>query len=197
MKVTPEPSRQREPALRRSKSDPAAFTEVYDRHWQRLLVFLTRRTFDPHVALDLTAETLAQAFAGRRRFRGTTDAEEQAWLFGIARHQLARYLRRGRIERRALDKLGIETPAMGPDDEARIQELAGLGDLRSAVADALRSLSAEQRTAVQLRVVDELSYPEVAARLSISEQAARARVSRGLRALAEALDMTAVAEAGL
>jgi RNA polymerase sigma-70 factor (ECF subfamily) len=41
---------------------------------------------------------------------------------------------------------------------------------------------------VRLRVVDELPYPDVAARLGISEQAARARVSRALRALAGALD---------
>jgi RNA polymerase sigma-70 factor (ECF subfamily) len=194
--VAADPRRDQEPALRRSRRDPAAFTEVYDRHWQRLLVFLTRRTFDPQVALDLTAETLAQAFASRRRFRGTSEAEEQAWLYAIARHQLAGYLRRGGVERKALAKLGIDVPQMGPDDEARIQELAGLGDLRAAVADALRALSAEQRRAVELRVVEELSYAEVAQRLAITEQAARARVSRGLRALAGALEGTVVTEAG-
>ena len=41
---------------------------------------------------------------------------------------------------------------------------------------------------MRLRVVDELGYPAIATRLGISEQAARARVSRGLRALAGALD---------
>ena len=44
-----------------------------------------------------------------------------------------------------------------------------------------------QREAVRLRVVDELEYDELAARLSISAQTARARVSRGLRALGEAI----------
>ncbi|HYZ28363.1 MAG TPA: RNA polymerase sigma factor [Thermoleophilaceae bacterium] len=181
--------------MRRSRSDPRAFTEVYDRHWQRLLLFLTRRTFDPHVALDLTAETLAQAFASRRRFRGTTDAEEQAWLFAIARHQLAGYLRRGRIERKALDKLGIEVPSMSDEDHERIERLAGLADLRTAVREALQGLTEDQRLAVELRVVDELPYSEVAARLAITEEAARARVSRGLRALADGLDLAVVQEA--
>jgi RNA polymerase sigma-70 factor (ECF subfamily) len=193
--VAPDTSKPPEPALRRSRSDPGAFTAVYDAYWERLLVFLTRRTFDAQVALDLTAETLAQAFAGRRRFRGSTAAEEQAWLFAIARHQLARYLRRGRIERKALDKLGIAVPSMGVDDEARIEELAGLGDLRAAVSEALRSLTEDQRAAVELRVVRELSYTEIAIRLAISEQAARARVSRGLRALAGALHVSTVPEA--
>ena len=53
---------------------------------------------------------------------------------------------------------------------------------------ALAELGPEQREAVRLRVVDELGYPAVAARLGVSEQTARARVSRGLRALAAAVD---------
>jgi RNA polymerase sigma-70 factor (ECF subfamily) len=60
--------------------------------------------------------------------------------------------------------------------------------LRERVADGLAGLSAEHQTALRLRVVDELPYPAVAAQLAISEDAARARVSRGLRRLAEALD---------
>jgi RNA polymerase sigma factor (sigma-70 family) len=56
------------------------------------------------------------------------------------------------------------------------------------VLAALETLAPEQREALRLRVVMELGYPAVAARLGISQQAARARVSRGLRALALSLD---------
>lgn len=60
---------------------------------------------------------------------------------------------------------------------------------------ALAQLSPAVRSAVQLRVVDELDYPIVAQRLGISEQAARARVSRGPAALAALLDTSTVNEA--
>ena len=53
---------------------------------------------------------------------------------------------------------------------------------------ALGTLSDDQRSALQLRVVDELSYREVAEQLGATEQTVRARVSRGLRALADALE---------
>jgi RNA polymerase sigma-70 factor (ECF subfamily) len=49
-------------------------------------------------------------------------------------------------------------------------------------------LSGAQRDALQLRVVEEQSYQQVAAALGVSEQTARARVSRGLRSLARALE---------
>ena len=46
---------------------------------------------------------------------GATEDEAAPWLFGIARNQLARYYRRGTIERRALRRLQLERPAV---DEA-------------------------------------------------------------------------------
>ena len=164
------------------------FAAAYRTHARPILIFLARRTYDPETALDLTAETFARAFEGRRRFRGSTQEDQAAWLFGIARHVLARYLRRGKAERRALDRLGVEVPSIEPDDIARVVALAGLENLRSTVAEELLALPVAHRDAVRLRVVEELPYGDVAEQLSITEPAARARVSRGLRAICRALD---------
>jgi RNA polymerase sigma factor (sigma-70 family) len=163
---------------------------AYRRDGGRLLVWLTRRTYDAQLAVDLVGETYARALESRRRFAGDgADADAiAAWTWGIARNVLHDALRRGRAERRALRRLGAEPPLLEPVELRRIEELAELGSLRAALAGALEELSAEQRDAVRLRVVDELAYPVVAARLGISEQAARARVSRALRVLAGAME---------
>jgi RNA polymerase sigma-70 factor (ECF subfamily) len=58
----------------------------------------------------------------------------------------------------------------------------------------MSELSTAQRDALRLRVVDDLPYSTVAARLGISEPTARARVSRALRALAQAFDQLPPAE---
>jgi RNA polymerase sigma-70 factor (ECF subfamily) len=174
--------------VRGSKHDPQIFALFYRRHFYPVLAFITRRVWDAEVALDLTAESFAQAYAARQRFRGTTPQEAEAWIFRIARRQLARYLRRGRLERRSLTRLGIEVPHLDAERRERIEELAGLDGVRALLRRELASLSAAQREALQLRVVDELSYAEVARHLEITEQAARLRVSRGLRALARALE---------
>lgn len=73
-------------------------------------------------------------------------------------------------------------------------ELAGLARLRDRVAAAFGELSDDQRDALRLRVVDERTYFEVAQTLGISEQTARARVSRALARLADALELTSAAE---
>ena len=166
---------------------PSNFAAFYARFAPGLLVFFSRRTFDIEIACDLTAETFAEAFRCRHRFRGASDREAAGWLYGIGAHQLNRFIRRGAAETRALRKLGIDVPPLDDEDRVRIAELASLGSLRAAVAEQFSQLPAKQRQALGLRIVDELPYAEVADRLAISEQTARARVSRGLRNLRGAI----------
>lgn len=176
--------RARTVALVRSTNHAEAFHEFYVANRRRLLAFLTRRALDPDVARDLAAETFAVALQRRHQFRGETNAEAQAWLFAIARTQLSLYWRRGAAERRALTLLGAELPTHELPELERVEELAGLGELRGHVRRALDALTADQAYAVQERVVGERAYDDLAAELGVSEDVVRARVSRGLRALA-------------
>jgi RNA polymerase sigma factor (sigma-70 family) len=164
--------------LHRARSDPAAFRMLYDRHAAAVHGYHLRRTGDRDAALDLTAETFAQAWTARARFTDDCDGSAAPWLFGIARHVLATSVRRGRLERRACERLGVlealdRAPAAAPPDE---RWLDGLDE-------AFAGLPAAQRDAIRLRVVADLGYDEVADHLSTSEEAARARVARGLSSL--------------
>jgi RNA polymerase sigma-70 factor (ECF subfamily) len=175
--------------MARTRLDADLLAAAYERDARRMLVYFTRRLYDAQLAVDLVGETYARAFELRRRFHGDpADVEAlAAWVFGIGRNVLNETLRRGAAERRALRRAGVVAPALAAEELARIEELAALRELRAAVAAALAELSVQQREAVRLRVVDELDYAAVADRLGISEQAARARVSRGLRGLAAAV----------
>lgn len=168
--------------------DPAAFVDLYEAQADALLLWFARRVLDAEVAFDLMAETFAQAFVSRARFRGKGRDDPARWLYGIARHQLSRYQRKGYAERRALSKLGIERPTAEPEELERIEELAELETLRGEIAAGLLQLGPAQQEALKLRVVQELPYDEVARRLGTSEQTARARVSRALAALRNLLE---------
>jgi RNA polymerase sigma factor (sigma-70 family) len=175
-------------SLRRSAGQPEAFADFYRGQFDPVLAFLARRVYDPEVALELTAESFAQAYLARGRFRGTSDAEAEAWIFRIARRQLARYFRNGDVRLRALERLQIDLPVLDEERSAGIEDLAELDGLRSALRNELARVSRSQREALWLRIVEEMPYAEVAQRLEISEQAARARVSRGLKSLSSALE---------
>lgn len=164
------------------------FVEFYDRALPGLLAYFARRTLDAQAAADLTAETLADAFAARRRFRSRGDGSASAWLYVLAARKLGRYLRRSRVDDAARRRLGMERVALAPDDVERIEGLIDFEHIGREVRRSFAALRADQREAVRLRVIEGRSYRDVARALGCSEQAARARVSRGLRRLAAQLD---------
>jgi RNA polymerase sigma-70 factor (ECF subfamily) len=168
--------------------DVDGIARLYAEHSRGLVAYFARRTFDAQVASELMAETFASAVADRRAFRGSDDDAAAGWLYGIARHQLSGWYRRAAVERRMLRRLGLEPPVLSEVEFERIEELAGLADLRARVAELLEGLPGESRDALRLRVLEERPYPEVAAALGIAEPAARARVSRALRGLAAELE---------
>jgi RNA polymerase sigma-70 factor (ECF subfamily) len=182
--VTRPPFHRRQCLLRRAQLDPDAFAAFYDAYSRRVLVFFARRVGHAETAIDLMSETFAKALEHRTQFRGRTPQEEQGWLFAIARSELSHFWRRGAVERSAVARLGLSVPVLSPTDLERIEELAGLEEVGTQLLAAMRSLPSDQRTAVKLRVVDEMAYRELAETLGVSELVVRARVSRGLRALA-------------
>jgi RNA polymerase sigma-70 factor, ECF subfamily len=157
--------------------DAEAFGLFYDRHVRTVLGYFARRTGDPEIAADLTAETFASALTARRRYR-PGGAPASAWLFAIAARRLADYHRRGRVEARAQQALAMERLPLGGDDAEMIRLL---GD--DTAVSMLVTLPADQRAAVRWHVVEERGYAQIAADQHISEQAVRQRVSRGLSVL--------------
>jgi RNA polymerase sigma-70 factor (ECF subfamily) len=136
--------------------------ELYDLHAEAILAFLVRRTWDPEVAVDILAETFAVALVSNHRFRGRRDEAARAWLYGIARHELADHFRRDGAQRRAFARLGIERRPLTDVEYERIEELAGSSELRDRVCEELDALPVDQREAVRLRVVEEQGYETLA-----------------------------------
>lgn len=173
--------------LSAAQVEPATFRLVYDRWAESIFGYFYRRTWDPEVAADLTAETFAIAFLKRGSFRDI-GKPAGAWLYGIASRELKRFRRRSRTELRAVRRLGISMPAPTDDAFARIDELVDLGPLRRELERALSGLGRADREALRLRIIDGEPYAVVGAQLGCSEGAARVRVHRALARLGSALE---------
>jgi len=164
--------------LAATPADPSAFGAFYERHEHLVLSYLARRVDSPEVAIDLAAETFAQALTAAERFR-PGPAPAAAWLIGIARNVLAMSRRRRRVEDTARRRLGMEPTVL--DDDV-VEQVVALCE-GSEVARLLDTLPADQRQAVVARVIDEEDYADIAAGLRCSESVVRQRVSRGLARL--------------
>jgi hypothetical protein len=74
--------------LAASRSDPEAFACLYERYETAIVGYLMRRTGDPELTADLTAEVFAAALTSAARYR-RRHPTAAGWLFTIAHNTLA------------------------------------------------------------------------------------------------------------
>ena len=170
------------------RREPAAVTRIYTAYAPALFRFFLAAVGDRPTAEDLTGDVFKSAIEDLPRFRGPVEALG-GWLFGIARHDLSDYRRRqARNLVQPLDDLleeaGLAGGAMDPEGLAlgRVE-----GD---RVLAALRQLTSDQREVLLLRLVADLTAPEVARILNKSTEAVKALQHRGLASLARVLGVT-------
>lgn len=170
--------------------DPEAFCVLYDRWAGPLLAFIYRRVGNPEVAADLLAETFATAFEKRAKFRDI-GRPGSAWIYTIARSKVARYYRRKAVELKAVERLKITVPQLDDESLAAFERIAESDENAGLlVADAIGQIPSAEREAVQLRVIEDLEYREIASRLNCSTVTARVRVHRGLVRLTKLMETT-------
>ena len=166
-------------AIARSLHDPDAFVLVFERHFDILCGYLSRRV-GRTIGEELAAETFTRAFAKRDRYSADY-ADARPWLFGIALNLLRTHARKERRELRAYARAGVD-PLAREGDEAD----AGLG--ARELAGALARLSAKDREILLLFVWADLPYEAIAQALDLPVGTVRSRLSRARGRLRELLE---------
>lgn len=167
--------------LERAAREPEAFGAFYRRHVGDMLAFFRRRTGDPQLALDLTAETFARALQHTDSFRAMAQPPG-AWLYTIARNLLTDSYRRGHVADDARRRLALEPMIVTELGFERVEAAADAAS-QLATVDLDDALSPDQAGAIRARVLEDQSYEQIAEQLRCSQQVARQHVSRGLRNL--------------
>ena len=163
-----------------ARAEPSAFGAFYRRYEERMLRYFMARVGDAEVAADLTAETFAAALSSLGRFRPRR-GPAAAWLYGIARNTLSMSRRRGRVEARARQRMGLPVLELTDELVERIEALSG------PALELVEQLPPDHEAAVRARVIEERDYEEIAKDLRCSEAVVRKRVSRGLAQMREEL----------
>lgn len=169
--------------LARSRTSPKLFGDFYEDMSPVVLRYFARHTRNPQVAFDLMAVTFSNAYAKRKDFRGSSDEDARAWVWKIARNELARFRRRRSVELAALKRLGLERPTSSDQELRDVELLIAIEEVRGRIEVALDTLSPDQQEVMRLRFEEDLSDHEIAERLSVSHDVVRARASRARRSL--------------
>lgn len=162
-----------------------AFDEFVNEHQGRVYGVALRVVSDPELAADVVQETFLRAWRGLARFRG--DSQVSTWLHRItvntALTARKRAARNGGASLDSIEEVVAEsTPYVDP--ERRGEVLA----LRARLEEALETLPAGQKAVVVLKDMEGWSHSEIAEHLGISESAAKVRLHRAHRRLAQFLE---------
>jgi RNA polymerase sigma-70 factor (ECF subfamily) len=174
--------------------DSEAFEAFYLRHFDRVTVFLARRTDDPHEVADLTAEVFLAALESAHTYRPDLGGEV-GWLYGVARNVLNAERRRRDRRRGAAQRLNGRRLLEDDDVAELIDRIDACAPARAALA-AMAALPKGQRDVLELVAVDALSVGEAASVLRIDVNAARVRLHRARKALAQVPGVSSVVMEG-
>ncbi len=159
--------------LERSKKDPRAFGELYEKYYDRIFRFVYRQTDDE----DLTADLCSQTFLGalknvqRYQFRGVPFS---AWLYKIASNEVNKHYRK----QKKVKVFSIE--------EIRVRELMEQAnedwdeELIERMLTFLKGLPTEMLQVLELRFFEDKDFKEIAFILDITESGAKMRTYRAI-----------------
>ena len=153
------------------RGNAEAYRALLDDIGPELIGFLRARVRDSQDLGDLYQET----FLALHRSRHTYDASRpvEPWLFAIAAHVVARYMRRRRT------RTGREVLVDVLPEDAVVEG----GHTRLQIAQALERLPPTQRQAIELVKLEGLSTEAAAARAGTTPGALRVRAHRAYSAL--------------
>jgi RNA polymerase sigma-70 factor (ECF subfamily) len=166
--------------VERAKSDRAAFSVLYRRHYRALCSHVLRRTGDVHTTEDLVSDVFLTALRTlpRYRYRGVPF---RFWLLRIATNAVNRWARRRR--RRVTET-------------AQVAELADAATVRSSTDGgldveraqrALLSLPPKYQAVLSLHYLEGLALGEVATVIGCRVGTVKSRLARAREALGAAL----------
>ena len=154
------------------------FDETLARHGAEIYRFALHLTRNRPDADDLYQETALKAYRAWNRL--PCDANHRAWLYKIASNTFLSDKRKSSRLRSLDAEEAVETiPAASRDDDERLDA----GSLLSEVEAFIEGLPPKQRIALVQRKYLDIGYPEIAATLGCSEEAARRSVHEALRKL--------------
>jgi len=162
--------------------DQTAWEAIVRQHWRKVFNVAYKFVGKHDEAEDLTQDIFLKIFRSLDTF--DRRANFQTWLISISRNLCIDYYRSSKKERRTIDR-AVNAADLSPVS-VELGPLAALEqqDMAALLRRALQALPSSLRTAVLLRDLQELSYQEIADRLSLPEGTVKSRINRGRRELA-------------
>lgn len=171
--MTDDEIRKEEHVIERSKKDPRAFGELYEKYFDRIFNYILRQTDDEELAGDLCSQTFVNALnnINRYEFRGFPFS---AWLYKIAGNEVNKHYRKNKGNKIfSIEELKVrELVEQGTDDWDE--------ELITQLIRYMNELPTDMIQVLELRFFEDKDFKEIAFILDMTESGAKMRTYRAL-----------------
>ena len=157
--------------------DVDAFEALYRTYWQRLYAFAFRYVRSKEDAEEVVQDVFFRIWRGRADW--VPAGAVRNYVYVAVRNAARDRLERAAVARRWGGHVGHVATV------AAIQSELEAAELVAAVQRALDELPPKRSAVCKLRLIDELSYAQIADRLGIREKTVETQLARGLKFLRE------------
>jgi len=161
--------------------DDAAFTKLYDLHFDRVYRHIVYRVGQIEDGEDLTQQVFIQAWRALGRYKQTS-TPFIAWLLTIAHNVVVSFYRRSKTV------TSLEADAIDWPSNERVDGIAEARVEYERVRLTIQRLKPEHQQILVMRFLEDLPHRDIAAALGKSEANVRVMQFRALNELRQLLD---------
>lgn len=158
------------------EGEEGAFTEIYNRHWEQMALYVLKVIRSREEARDIVQEVFVSIW--RRRQELVISSTLIAYLLRSVRNLSIRYIERNLNRYQFLDILTEHADHLTGQSAVNLIELKQLED---RVDKAVAALPPKMREVYLLSRQENLSYREIAQKLGIAETTVKKQVSNALK----------------
>ncbi|WP_343524539.1 RNA polymerase sigma-70 factor [Pedobacter sp.] len=165
-----------------NQEEEPAFTEIYNRYWEKMVSYAVRLTKSEAEAADIVQEIFVSIW--NRRTTIAIKSTLGAYLIRSTRNLCLRYIERNIHTSDFLDKITEQAV----DNSLNIEESISLKELQENIDLGITRLPKKMREVYLLSRDEQLSYREIAEKLNIAEGTVKKQISNALKIIADSLN---------
>ncbi len=173
------------------RGDRAAFSEIYDRYWEKMADHAVRLTKSSEEAADIVQEVFVSVW--NRRAVLKEQVPIAPYLIRSTRNLSLRFIRDNIHRHHFLERLS----AAAKEVREAAGDLLHMKHLQHRIDGIVETLPPKMKAVYQLSRVQQLTHKEIAGRLSITESTVKKQINNALKIIISSLGKDFIALLGV
>ena len=164
--------------IKKAQNDPREFAPIYNRYYNEIFIYISRRIDDYDMVADITSKTFTNCLSSLHKFK-YMGVPFSAWLYKIAINEVRQFFR----YKKRFPRTVCLTDADFSEISQETVDDSAYENAYELVPKLLSQLNENELQCIELRFFEKKSFKEIGFMLGLSEVNAKVRTYRILKKL--------------